>query len=585
MPAEESNTISGRPAPRDGVQDRPAACQRRRWPGHAAAIGVMFVIALSFHIVRTSPPGAADALEGDAGNIASFAAGQDHPELFGDDALLGDTRNSGWYKTVHVRMLRAFGPAAGGYGAALLWTYGAHVLLHLVGFYLLGVALFSSRFWAAVLALITLAYVPLGIAYTGWGLFADPIPRFAFAALVGFLWAAAVRWREQPRAWPWIMMAAGLLVYVHPVGAAPVGVATWLGLWSFNPRAWSLKRRCAYMALLGLLFVVPAMPFAVSYMSGHEHGATVEYEKIFNVMYFRFGLDTMDIPYALRQVFKTFLAHLILPLGLAGLAVLWLLGRGRCGAVGMFALWLVGFVLIGGVAPLIDHELARARGVIPAEIDLRRGLRFVIPLMLTLPVWALASLHQHHRRWGRPAALLGLAAICGWFVWHGGGDILAKPYRAVQALRGKTPPSDVTLKAEAIAALRQFTPARARILPMGYSPSPIRHAAFRQVVHAYKDGGCLSLANHRAALIWHDRQLRCRELRKAPPGRRKLEAIADWARQLGAEYVLLDDPHVTVEQCPAAVERIWGNQGYCLLGLVSSGEAGHNQTLTLGDGR
>src|SRR6266487_2030176 len=45
-------------------------------------------------------------LEGDAANIASLAAGWDHPELFRGDELLADQRNFRNYFTLHVPVIR-----------------------------------------------------------------------------------------------------------------------------------------------------------------------------------------------------------------------------------------------------------------------------------------------------------------------------------------------------------------------------------------------------------------------------------------------------------------------------------------------
>ncbi len=112
------------------------------------------MLAISFQIWRFGWSGAADAVDGDLGYIASYAAGLDHAELFAGDPMLGDARNFAWYSSVHVPLARAAHKLAGSYAGVFLATYGLHIFAHLAGFYLLGVVLFGSPFWATVLALI-----------------------------------------------------------------------------------------------------------------------------------------------------------------------------------------------------------------------------------------------------------------------------------------------------------------------------------------------------------------------------------------------------------------------------------------------
>jgi hypothetical protein len=116
------------------------------------------------------------------------------------------------------------------------------VWLQLSGFYLLGRVAFASRLWSLVLAAVAAVtlHLPLGEI---WGLWPDALPRVSLP----FLLAAAYRWRSHPPAWPWLMLAAGALTYVHPVSSPAWALAVWLGFLPFLPAEWPLSRRAAQL--------------------------------------------------------------------------------------------------------------------------------------------------------------------------------------------------------------------------------------------------------------------------------------------------------------------------------------------------
>jgi hypothetical protein len=210
-------------------------------------------------------------LAGDAANIATFVAARAHPELFPRDPVLADPQNYRFYATIHLPLIRALGAIVGSYGTAFLLLLPLHAWFQLTGFYALGMALFASRPWAVVLAAanaVTL-HLPLGEI---WGLWPDALPRVTFQALLPFLLAAACRWRSQPRAWPWLMLAMGALTYVHPVSFPAWALAIWLGFWPFLPAGWRVHERAACLVLLGLVCSAVAAPFAWLYVSSFETG-------------------------------------------------------------------------------------------------------------------------------------------------------------------------------------------------------------------------------------------------------------------------------------------------------------------------
>jgi hypothetical protein len=198
-------------------------------------------------------------LDGDAANIATFAAARDHPHLFDGDEVLGIPGLSRWYPTIHVPFVRAFARITGDYGTALQAPLGLHVFLQGVGFYLFGRVLFESRYWAFLLAIVTFMRVDVNLGEL-WGVYSYPLPRVTFQSLLPFLAAAAYYWRATPRMWPAIMVAAGLLIYIHPVSTPAWGLALWLGFLPFLPARWSPTRSSLVMLGLGGVFFLVTLP-------------------------------------------------------------------------------------------------------------------------------------------------------------------------------------------------------------------------------------------------------------------------------------------------------------------------------------
>src|SRR5437870_715799 len=192
------------------------------------------LLALIFYLGRWGGAYPFVFLESDAANIAGFAAAWDHPELFQGDELLGDQRNFGIYSTIHIPLIRALAKLTGDYGTAFIFLLGPHVFIQALGFYILGRVLFQSRYWATLLAIVTMMPVWLNLGEY-WGIYDDPLPRVSFQALLPYLLAGTFYWRSNPAVWPWLLGFAGALIYVHPVSAPGWILAVWLGMWAFQP--------------------------------------------------------------------------------------------------------------------------------------------------------------------------------------------------------------------------------------------------------------------------------------------------------------------------------------------------------------
>lgn len=534
-------------------------------------------------------------LEGDAANIASLAAGWDHPELFRDDELLADRRNFRNYLTVHIPVIRGLTRISGEYGAAfssLLWL---HVFVQAMGFYVLGRVIFQSRFWALLLAIVTLMPISLNLSEY-WGIFDNPEPRFSFQALLPYVLALALYWRLRPGRWPWLMAIAGTLMYVHPVSAPTWGFAIWLGLWAFQPPSWSLKKSLGYMLLLGVVFLLVASPFLLHYLLSHAHGTPqgAQYDQVYKIMKVRFAVGYLDLYLALYGFIYSWSgkAGFYWAWAVVGVVLVTLLRRGDRKIVFLVGLWTAGLLTVSLAIPWAEQTISRAYGWIPVELDLVRGIRYTIPLMLLFCLWPIAEIAKKLQRGnarkspGKIVATIALCTIGGFLValWtyryqpreilhtlscfrH--GEVVCE-WQDVKQRRPNVPAF-----VEALNAVRRETAPGSKILPTSYLYElQIRYYALRPVVYAWKDGGLLAYSNHAGLIKWYENYNEMEAINNKQDVKAKLEALLVVSRRLEAQYLLIDyaDSHfasdpIIVNSLGASI--VWSNASFELVRVGS----------------
>jgi hypothetical protein len=505
----------------------------------------------------------------DASNIASFAAAIDHPDRFVRDPFLGDPTNFGFYVTLHVPLLRALNAAIGDYGTAFISLLGFHVFLQASGFYLLGRVLFRDRFWALLLAVITLPLVWINLAEY-WGIFWDPQPRFTYQAALPFALAATIAWRDQPRRFPWLMVAAALLVYAHPVSAPSWAFAIWLSLWARRPDGWSRARQTRVMIGLGLLFLALAAPFAVLYLgeqssSGADCVAPADLQAAVAAT---FHAESLDVGMALGGFVASWSGAELLFWILAGFGVTlltWLPGAHR-GPLAMVGLWCCGLLAIGVGLPWVDQVVARMRGTLPFEIDLIRSIRYLVPLMLLLVIWPLAAIYRRARsRTVRLAvAAAGLALTAFWVELHPiryVGDAVACWARG----RLSCPAPGRALVLEAFERVRTETPPGARLFATSFEVA-LRYATLRPVVYSPT---APYVKNHPVEFLrWQEDGRRIRHAQQLPEPQERIAALIETASALGADYALIDSRYLPPGLSPKPGDAlVWRNNAFALVRL------------------
>ena len=138
-----------------------------------------------------------------------------------------------------------------------------------------------------------------------WGLWRDMIPRFLFQALLPFVSAGLMRWGKNPKSWPWLMAAIGLLVYIHPVSLPTWGMALGLSFLLLSPPM-PLKQKLMRLAMAGLLFLLVVLPFTINYLSTTTFGSrgSIPYAELMEILRKRFISGFLDLNIGFKDFIK-----------------------------------------------------------------------------------------------------------------------------------------------------------------------------------------------------------------------------------------------------------------------------------------
>ncbi|RPH45351.1 MAG: hypothetical protein EHM91_07685 [Planctomycetota bacterium] len=254
---------------------------------------------------------------------------------------------------------------------------------------------------------------------------------------------------------------------------------------------------------------------------------------------------------------------------LAAMAILWRLPPGNRSVWRLTLVWLLGILLVSVGLPLLIQLVAGNPHTTNTQRILIRNLRFVLPLLLTQCVWALATLRKASRRPGTRRAILA----CGLFLtalWLR----VNPPLRWQQELarggewgRSRDPDTLAILQ-----AIKKQTPLTARLLSFEdgrFETSAIRYFSLRSLAYCYKDVGPLGHTNDRALLRWGAAQAKYEDLRSRPRDEGLLEAAVAFARELEADHLLVHAP--PLRSLPRGASLVFENNSYSLLHLRGTG--------------
>jgi uncharacterized membrane protein YuzA (DUF378 family) len=540
-----------------------------RWD---AVILLVFVgFSVFYQIARMSTGFPNVLLSSDAANLAGFAAASQYPQLFQNDLILNNPANFRLYSTIHIPLLRLLETFCGNFGLAFSLLLGPHVFLQLFGFYWLGRIFLRSRYWGIIFSLMAAAPVPLPLGEV-WGVVKDALPRFTFQVLLVFLLGLVFLWRSNPRRWLWIMAAAGLLAFVHPVSAPVWGVTLLIGFWPVMPDNWSLRKRLEYLFILGLTFLVALLPYMLIYLSAHQGGSgSTDYDLLYKIITEYFPDNIYDMQAALTVFLGMLNANGLLWFGLAGLVFSFFYLPGERKNLSQIAFWLVGLTMVAIILPWGEQIIEKQFRIIPLQTELVRGIRYFVPLLIMLWVLPLAGLA---RRLKNPILIRGLMAlgvlsVIFWFAIN--------PFQPTSELqntlscftRGQIICPLKEDFAQTLEAARTITPQQSTFAVMRKdwnNGTELRYLALRPLVYAFKDKGFLVYSNHTVLRRWDELFLLEKEIyrKSTTPDEQRSMAVA-FARESGANYLLTDFPYTPAEISNFGLDLSYQNGEFMIL--------------------
>ena len=567
-----------------------ACCNTRLFD--SAFVLFALVFALLVHYTAVSPEsGGTRYIDSDAQQLVAFAAALDYPEAFTRDPLLVDAKTFGWYKSVHVPLIRWLAQGKD-YGLVYAKLAGIHQFVHLTGFYLLGLCFLRHRWLAACFAVVASLEF-----WFGWGCFwgslraSVPLPGVTYTALLSLLCAAMFIVRRRYWFWPLIFLGMGALVHVHAISALGMGFAMWLGLWHFRPAGFTRKRQIMHMLLAGTCFVLPAVPFIINHL---HYWAVGEFNRLSqeDILFLR-TVAEYRVEHTVTQLGPQLWAFVIqmltqpplLPLALLGGWLTYRYGNDReRDLLPMLALWTLGIVLTI-TAHALDQAVSSRLGRTALEYDMVRDIRllpffFFIAAFMGISIYWDAGVLQARFAWARRMPAILAALILVLFLLQGAVRpilFLALPLSAEQAeVRAKE-----RANGELIRALTALTPLGAKIF-LESGDYFVRYAALRNLAFSHKDGAILLYGKNLPALRdWYPMALEMGnptnlgliDMYKLPRAASATPAMLACALRTDSDYLVVS-VSADLPLLHKAGEIIWNNSHYVMLRLGRENQGG-----------
>lgn len=542
------------------------------------AVLIFALLAFIYQLSASSHGFPTVILGGDAANIASFAAGRAFPNLFRGDAILGDLNNIGLYVTIHLPITIGLEKLIGNFGLAYSVLLFPHVFLQFFSYYLLGRVLFGSRYWAFLFSLATSAPMSLAGGEV-WGAVGDGMPRFTYQVLIPFILILLLSsWRERPQRWPWIMVAAGLMAFIHPVSTPTWAFALWLGFWPIMPFAYHARRKLLEMFKLGVILVLALLPYASIYLTYHQGGrGSTDYDLVYNILMNYFPYDLLNIPSAVGVLIKATSQFGLLWYGLAGLLLTFLLFKSERGRLIQMLTWMAGIVFVTILVPLVEQSIERAFRIVPLQTELMRGMRYLVPFLFIFWFYPLAELTRRAARSGltRTVFAVGTLLTLSWLILNPPYPIMEIPTIVRCWSQGKLICPDQTDYADALTYIRNNTPENAKFvvfLTNRWSGIEVRYLGLRPMAYAYKDRGQLAFTNLEALRIWYyylERENAIYSRNNSPTLEIQQKRIIDFALDAEANFLLTDFPFPPDVQTKLDITTVYQSGNFSIVKLYN----------------
>lgn len=519
-------------------------------------------------------------LTGDAANIASFAAARAFPELFKNDAILGNLNNIGLYVTIHLPIVIWLEKLVGNFGLAYSLFLFPHVFLQYFSYYLFGRVLFHNRYWAFLFSLATSSHILLD-GGEGWGVLSDAVPRFTFQVLIPFILILLLTsWRKKTNLWPLVMIIAGLMAFVHPVSTPTWAFALWIGFLPILPAAWDFRRKLLEMIKLGSILALALVPYVSIYLKYHQSGGgNRNYDLVYHILSNYFPRNILNIPGAVSTLLHNTAQFGLLWYGLFGLIFTFLVFPSERSRVRQILTWVIGIIFVSILIPWIEISIERTFRMIPLQTELMRGMRYLAIFLFIFWFYPFAELTQRaiNTKLSRATFAIGTLLTLSWLILNPPPTFSQAPavFKCWQSGQFICPYS--TDHADALTYIREETPQLSKFtvfLTNRWSGIEVRYLAFRPMVYAYKDKGQLLFTNLESLEQWqHYQELESDFFSKknAPTLSDKLTRMVEFARESEADYILTSFPFTPEEQQRLNVIAVYQNPTYSILKILTDG--------------
>ena len=288
-----------------------------------------------------------------------------------------------------------------------------------------------------------------------------------------------------------------------------------------------------------------------------------------------YGFKSAPYPVSYPVVLDLYSRHrLLLLAGIASIALLWKVPPGNRISWRQALVWLAGILLVSVGLPLLIQLLSGNPHTTATQRVLVRGLRFLFPLVFIQCLWALAVLERVSRRPVARCAVLTCGLLLS-AVWLHANPPMLWPKELEQRGVWGRPRAPDTLAV--LQVIRERTLPTARLLSFEdgqFDPVAIRYFSLRSLAYCYKDFGALGHTNDRALLKWGGTHAQYENLKRRPRDSNLLGALVVFARELGADHLLVYAPPFGSLDLPRDVTSVYENASYLLLRLngTSSGD-------------
>jgi len=524
----------------------------------------------------------------DAANIASFAAAWDYPEYFTNDPLLKNIDNFRYYSTLHIPLIRWLGRITGNYSTPFAIILFPFILLHLVGYFLMGKVLTKNSLLSFFLSITLLVPVSLNLGEV-WGLY-ETIPRFLFQALLPFLLAAVIYFGKALKNWPWLMASTGLMVYIHPVSLPPWAFAILLSLLVLAEDT-SWKTRVERILFSSMFFLMVITPFVFNYFASTNFGSLIDinYETVREIMLQRFNFGLVDIRVGLKDFIKiTVLSSWInitiwVMVFIGGISLFIKKGISDKNWIGyILAAWWLGISIISIFFPLMDNLITTALNRTPFEVELIRNIRYFIPLLLISAFYILSELANLFKLKTKKHTMsiilftAGFLLMYGWmlrydFFNNASIDNTVNCWKSGELVCPLPDQNKIDQRFDLLGAISLRTPIGSRILCTEmWTDLAIRYYSLRPLVYDYKDGASFIYTNFNDLLLWWKQYRELWYIEKEIDNRKTyLDQLVWFAKENKTDFLILIEKHDSYRYLPDELKLIFGNDYYSLYKLTT----------------